>query len=140
MKSAGLKISAGLVVAVMAMPLLNGATTTAPATQPTTGPTTNPSVTITWDQAIKHVGETVTATGPVVGTHIVGDKKNMVLNVGKDYPDAGRLTIFLPYDDKAGSPDDVYKGKTVTVTGKVVLFRKTAEIKADVKDVVISKP
>ncbi len=107
--------------------LLLACAAAAPTTAPTSRPSTGPSVAIDWSEAGKHVGETVTVTGPVKGTHAAGSR--LVLNVGKDYPAADRFTILMPAaDDDAGSPDDLYVGKTVTVTGQVSLYRKVPEI------------
>jgi hypothetical protein len=111
-----------------------------PTTQATTEPTTqatqastNPSV--NWDEAKNHVGETVTVTGPVMGTHEIDAAHALVLNVGKDYPDKDRFTVFISGGDD--TPEDVYSGKTVTVTGEVELYRDVPEIKASAKDVVV---
>lgn len=101
--------------------------TTAPTGAPTSRPTTAATA-INWDQAAKHVGETATVTGPVKGTHAAG--KNVVLNVGKDFPAADRFTIYLPFDAAGGTADAQYVGKTVTVTGKIELYKKVPEIKA----------
>jgi len=111
--------------------------TTQPATQPTTQEaSTNPSgAAINWDEAKNHVGETVTVTGPVMGTHAIDDAHALVLNIGKDFPDESRFTIFISGADT--TPDDVYSGKTVTVTGEIQLYRNVPEIKASAKDVIV---
>jgi DNA/RNA endonuclease YhcR with UshA esterase domain len=109
-----------------------------PAVGDDAAPTSKP-VAIDWSDAAKHVGETVTVTGPVISTHASTNGKTVSLNIGKDYPAADRFTIYLT-TDKAAKADETYKGKTVTVTGKVVLYKKTPEIKADEKDVTITKP
>ena len=51
---------------------------------------------ITWDVAGTHVGETLTVTGPVVGTHVTTDASHVTLNVGKDFPDRSRFTVYFP--------------------------------------------
>jgi DNA/RNA endonuclease YhcR with UshA esterase domain len=107
----------------------------APATQPAT---TQSSASITWDQAANHVGETVTVTGPVVGTHMTA-KKQLILNLGKDYPDVTRFSIMIDPVDKETLSEDTYKGKTVTVTGKIILYRKAPEIIGKSADVTIEK-
>jgi hypothetical protein len=113
-----------------------------PATVPAvTGPaTTSASVTITWDQAAAHVGETVTATGPVIGTHVTTGGSALILNIGKDFPDPTRLSIMIKTDPNNPVSPDTYQDKTVTVTGKIELYRKAAEIKTTPADVIIVQP
>jgi DNA/RNA endonuclease YhcR with UshA esterase domain len=98
--------------------------------------TTAATPAITWDEAAKHVDETVTVTGPVVGTHVTSTKA-LVLNIGKDYPDPARFSVMITPKDKEELSEDSYKGKTVTVTGKIVLYKKVPEIKAKSADVTI---
>jgi len=101
------------------------------AVKPATMPATTTAAAINWDQAAKHVGETVTVTGPVKGTHVSTGGKTLILNIGKDYPDPGRFSIMIATDAKNPAKADDYTGKTVTVTGKIVLYRNVPEIKAD---------
>jgi DNA/RNA endonuclease YhcR with UshA esterase domain len=105
----------------------------------TTKPATTTATTqaINWDEAAKHVGETLTITGPVVGTHITS-KKQLVLNLGKDYPDVTRFSIMINPDDKEELSEATYKGKTVTVTGKITLYRKAPEVICKTADVKIA--
>ena len=105
-----------------------------PATTPSTMPTTVPT-SITWDQAKDHIGQYVTVTGPVVGTHDFGDAA--VLNVGKDYPDASRFTVFIPADKRDGVPEDLDNGKTISVTGTLKMFHNVPEIEAGSDDIEI---
>lgn len=100
---------------------------TAPASQPTTIP---------WSDAKNHVGKTVTVSGPVIATHTSTNGKNITLNVGKDFPDKERFSVFLPAIDK---PDDLYKGRTISVTGKIELYRDSPQIKAAHKDITVEK-
>jgi hypothetical protein len=97
-------------------------------------PTTNPS-SITWDQAKDHIGQSVTVTGPVVGTHDFGDAA--VLNVGKDYPNPDRFTVYIPADKRAGMPTDLDTGKTISVTGMLKLYHDVPEIEADAAHIVV---
>jgi hypothetical protein len=110
----------------------------APTTRPTTGPATTTASAISWDQAAKHVGATLTVTGPVVGTHKVSGG-HVVLNVGKDFPDSKRFTAFVTLGDDHADPDTTYKGKTISVTGKIELYHDIAEIRAKAADVKIQK-
>ncbi len=134
---------AGVVVAASAA--LAFSTTGAadpPATQPaaTQPATTSASVPeITWDEAGKHVGETVTVTGPVKGTHVTTGGKALVLNIGKDFPDPTRFTVMINTDEKNPAAPETYADKTVSVTGKIVLYRKVPEIKTDPAGVTVEK-
>jgi hypothetical protein len=119
------------VIALISMAVAE--TTTAPSTMPTTAPSP-----ITWDQAAKHIGEQVTVTGPVVGTHDFGDAA--VLNVGKDFPDPTRFTVYIPADKRNGMPDDLDNGKTISVTGTLKLYHKVAEIEAGATDITVVGP
>jgi hypothetical protein len=109
-----------------------------PATQPAATQPTTAAVVIDWDQAAKHVGETATVTGPVKGTHRTSNGKSLILNVGKDYPDPGRFSVMIAIDDKHPADETAYKDKTVTVTGKIELYRKVPEIKVNPSDVTIA--
>jgi hypothetical protein len=115
-----------LALSILLLTTAAAAPTTMPTTMPTSMPTTAPAAAVDWADAAKHVGETVTITGPVKGTHVVGD--NVVLNVGADYPDKGRFTIMMPFDAAKGDADQQFVGKTATVTGTVKLYKKTPEI------------
>jgi hypothetical protein len=99
-----------------------------PTTMPATMPTTAPS-NITWDQAKNFVGQTVTVTGPVVGTHDFGDAA--VLNVGYDFPNPDRFTVFIPAEKRTGMPKDLDNGKTIRVSGAIKMYRNVPEIEAD---------
>lgn len=104
--------------------------TTAPATQPTTAP-----VTITWQQAKDHIGEKVTVIGPVIGSHDFGDAA--VLNIGKDFPAPDRFTVYISAENRAHVPEDLYAGKTISVTGKPKLFHKVPEIEAAASNITV---
>jgi len=108
---------------------------TAPTSAPATAPTTAP-ISINWDQARGHIGQTATVTGPVVGIHDFGGAA--VLNVGKNFPDPTRFTVFISKEKRGGMPDDLDNGKTISVTGKLVLFHSLAEIQADAASITIS--
>ncbi|MGD0138912.1 MAG: hypothetical protein ABSD28_08555 [Tepidisphaeraceae bacterium] len=107
-----------------------------PATVPSTMPTTGPS-SISWDQAKDYVGQNVTVTGPVVGTHDFGDAA--VLNVGKNFPSPDRFTVYIPADKRAGMPTDLDVGKTISVTGTVKIYRDVPEIEGDSEHIVVIK-
>jgi DNA/RNA endonuclease YhcR with UshA esterase domain len=142
MRACHLKASTLILIAAICLSERPAQSRAADAVKPpaATQPATTQPVAIKWDQAAKHVGETCTVTGPVVGTHVTKDAKALILNVGKDYQDPAHFSIMISVDDKHPAKEDDYKGKTVTVTGKVELYRKAAEIKvAKAADVTVEK-
>src|SRR5581483_5642002 len=78
-------------------------------------------------EAARHVGETATVTGTVDGTHQSG-KGNIFLNMGGKYPNQA-FTAFIP-SSSAGqfSNPQQYEGKTVSVSGKISLYKGKPEI------------
>ena len=127
-----------LVVGVFGLSLAVADPQTQPTSHPATGPTTSVA-NITWDQASKHVGETVTVNGPVAGTHVSTAGTALILNVGKDYPDPSRFSVMINTDATHPASADTYSGKNITVTGKIELYRKVPEIKAGPADVTVEK-
>jgi DNA/RNA endonuclease YhcR with UshA esterase domain len=78
-------------------------------------------------EAAKHVGETATITGKVDGFHQSG-KGNIFLNMGGKYPNQS-FTAFIPSGSAAQfSNPQQYDGRTVTVTGKIQLYKGKPEI------------
>jgi hypothetical protein len=108
--------------------LASGVLADSPTTSPTSMPTTAP-VAIDWSEAKDHVGDLAVVTGPVMGNHDFGGA--VVLNVGKDFPDRRRFTVFINKENRAGIADDLYAGKTISVTGKIKLYHRVPEIEAD---------
>jgi len=83
--------------------------------------------TYTPEEAAKHVGETVTVTGKVESFHQSG-KGNIFLNMGGAYPNQA-FTAFIP-SGSAGQFTNAqqYDGKTVSVSGKIQLYKGKPEI------------
>jgi len=78
-------------------------------------------------EAAKHVGETATVTDKVDGVHQSG-KGNVFLNMGGKYPNQA-FTAFIPSSSAAQfSNPQQYEGRTVTVSGKITLYRGKPEI------------
>jgi DNA/RNA endonuclease YhcR with UshA esterase domain len=83
--------------------------------------------TYTPGEAAKHVGETATITGTVDGVHQSG-KGNIFLNMGGKYPNQA-FTAFIPSSSSAQfSNPQQYEGRTVTVSGKITLYKGKPEI------------
>ncbi len=74
-------------------------------------------------------------TASVVGTHDFGDAA--VLNVGKDFPAPDRFTVYIPAEKRSGMPDDLDKGKTISVTGKLKMYRNVPEIEAGATEIAV---
>lgn len=88
---------------------------------------------VSWKQASEFVDELVTVEGPVVGTFYAYDSNGepTFLNVGKDYPNPSRFTVVIWGDDRGEfpeSPEDMYAGCTVRVTGYVELYEGSPQI------------
>jgi DNA/RNA endonuclease YhcR with UshA esterase domain len=78
-------------------------------------------------EAAKHVGETATVTGAVEGFHQSG-KGNIFLNMGGKYPNQA-FTAFIPSGSAGKFPNaQQYEGRTVTVSGKIALYKGKPEI------------
>src|SRR6184192_49076 len=78
-------------------------------------------------EAAKHVGETATVTGRVDGFHQSG-KGNIFLNMGGAYPNQA-FTAFIPSGSAAQFANaQQYEGKTVSVSGKIQLYKGKPEI------------
>jgi hypothetical protein len=78
-------------------------------------------------EAAKHIGENATVTDRVDGVHQSG-KGNIFLNMGGKYPNQA-FTAFIPAKT-AGQFSDYqkYDGKTVVVSGKIMLYHGKPEI------------
>jgi DNA/RNA endonuclease YhcR with UshA esterase domain len=81
-------------------------------------------------EAAKHIGETVTITDKVYGGKLFSNTNMTLLDLGGTNPNQ-TLTIMIPGTDKAkfkGSPEVDYKGKDITVTGKIIDYKGKPEI------------
>jgi DNA/RNA endonuclease YhcR with UshA esterase domain len=78
-------------------------------------------------EAAKHVGETATITDRVDGVH-QSSKGNIFLNMGGKYPNQA-FTAFIP-SSSAGqfSQPQQYEDRTVSVSGKITLYKGKPEI------------
>jgi DNA/RNA endonuclease YhcR with UshA esterase domain len=97
-----------------------------------------PVKTVSPAEAAKKVNEKVVVEMEVKST---GGEGVAFLNSEMDYKDAKNFTIFLPKETvekfKAAKVDNIgahFKGKTIRVTGTVILYRDRPEIKVDDPD------
>jgi len=78
-------------------------------------------------EAAKHVGETATVTDKVDGVH-QARKGHIFLNMGGKYPNQA-FTAFIPAASASKFPEvRQYEGRTVTLSGKIVIYRGKPEI------------
>src|SRR6266853_2423069 len=83
--------------------------------------------TYTAAEVAKHDGETATITDRVDGVHQSG-KGNIFLNMGGKYPNQA-FTAFIPSASAAQfSNAQQYEGRTVSVSGKIALYKGKPEM------------
>jgi DNA/RNA endonuclease YhcR with UshA esterase domain len=97
-----------------------------------------PAKPISVADAAKKVNEKVTVKMEVKST---GGRGPYFLNSEPDHTDDKNFTIFIPRDvvdkfkkAKIENPAEHYKGKTILVTGEVVLYHEKLEIKIEDPD------
>ena len=101
--------------------------------------------TITAEEAKQHVQETNTVCGLVAGAKYAdtSQAKLTYLNIGRPYPDQAFTAVVPPTVRSKFKvpPEEVFKGKTICVTGLITLFRDKPQIViADPSQIVISEP
>lgn len=92
-----------------------------------------PDGAVGWSEARKHVGETVTIHGPVLGSKYASTSSGQptFIDIGAPYPDTSRVSIVVWGDHRAsfpGSPEDIYLGKTISVTGEIYIHNGVCNI------------
>jgi hypothetical protein len=92
-----------------------------------------PDGAIKWTKAGKHVGETVTVYGPVKGSKYASTSNGepTYIDIGASYPDSSRVSIVVWGEDRgsfSGSPEDMYLGETIAVTGEVYTYSDACNI------------
>jgi DNA/RNA endonuclease YhcR with UshA esterase domain len=88
------------------------------------------TTTIAAKDADKHLNETVTVTGKIFGSKFFANSNMTLLDVDGFNPNQ-KLTLMISGTDRPkfkGKPEDDYKGKEVTVTGKIIDFKGKPEI------------
>ena len=101
---------------------------------PISAPSIPNNPTVSWDQAIKYIGEKVTICGPVVGTHYANTSKGKptFLNVGRDHPDPNRFTVVIwgQYRSNFGypPPEEYYLDNKICVYGLVTEYEGIPQI------------
>ena len=86
---------------------------------------------LTTEQAAKHVGESATVCGVMVGGHYAATTKGRptFLNLDRPYPNQIFTAMIWGEARSAfGTPEIALKGKRVCVTGNIQMFRDAPEI------------
>lgn len=81
-------------------------------------------------EAAKHIGDSVTVTDKIFGGKLFTPSNLTLLDMGGYNPNQ-LLTIMIAGADRGkfkGQPEVDYKGKEVTVTGKLILYKNKPEI------------
>ena len=86
-----------------------------------------------WYQAKRYAGLTKTVKGPVKGTSYESSESGRptFLNIGKNYPNRSRFTVVIwgKYRSAFSSrPEVFYRGKTVLATGKIAMYKGSAQM------------
>lgn len=89
--------------------------------------------TISWSDAGRFVNQSKTVCGPVVRATF-GQTTNgqpTYLDLGRAYPDPARFSVLIWGSQRANfpsPPENLYQGKTICVTGKIVTYQGTLEM------------
>lgn len=117
----------------------DGASATSESSKQSESSSTPPKAKITpgnaleWSSASQHVGETVTIYGPVVGAEYASASsgKPTFIDIGATYPNDNRVTMTIWGKNRSAfspSPESMYQGKTVCVTGQIYLYKGVCNI------------
>lgn len=83
---------------------------------------------IPWQEAAQHIGQQVTVEGTIVRTY-KSRKATVFLNFDPDYRHTLSLVIFPDDASKfPGPPEEIYRGRTVRVTGEIKEYKGAPEI------------
>jgi micrococcal nuclease len=80
--------------------------------------------------AAKHIGQTVTIFDKVCSSKLIGNSNMVLLDIGWAHPNQ-YLTVVIEGKDRAkfnNKPEEYYKGRDVTVTGKIIDYKGKPEI------------
>ncbi len=99
-----------------------------------------PNGIVNWKDATKYYNRTVTIEGKVVETYNSG--RVIFLNLGPNREQDVKVVIFpSDWGKFPSTPDKLYEGKTIRVTGKVEKYQGAPEIKVnDPKAIVVVNP
>lgn len=104
------------------------------ATAPNKAVNAIPDGAIPWQEASQHIGETVTVYGQVADVEYASSSNGQptFIDLGAAYPDASRVTMVIWGEDRGAfpnSPESLYAGKTLCVTGEIYVYNDACNIK-----------
>ncbi len=96
---------------------------------------------VSWRDAERYEGDTVTIQGPVVGTYYAQGSGGQptFINLGVDHPDPDRFTVLIWGEDRSAfpqPPEELYRDKTIRVTGLVELYEGGPQIIVESPDAI----
>jgi hypothetical protein len=71
-----------------------------------------------WEEAVNHIGETATVTGPIINSIEMSISNYIVLGMGKKFQEQGYVGIAIKFD-KSLIPSDMYIGRTISAFGYI---------------------
>lgn len=81
-------------------------------------------------EASKHINETVTVTGKIFSGKLIASNNMTLLDVNGYNPNQD-LTVMIAAADRSkfkGKPEEDFKGREVTITGKIIDYKGKPEI------------
>lgn len=102
-------------------------------------PSNLPENAVDWLMAPQHVGETVSVYGPVVDSEYARTSNGQptFLDLGTFYPDPDRVSVVIWGKNRGNfspSPEALYEGKRICVTGEVYVYDGVCNIEATSPD------
>jgi hypothetical protein len=73
-----------------------------------------------WDQAVNHIGENAIVCGKIIDAMPIGEREFTLLGMGVGTLVPGHVGIEVSNNVKPKLPADLYKGKTVCITGIII--------------------
>lgn len=93
-----------------------------------------PEGAIPWQEASRHIGETVTIYGPVADAEFADTSSGQptFIDLGAAYPDKNRVSMVVWGEDRDAfpeAPESMYAGCTICVTGEIYIYNDVCNIK-----------
>lgn len=100
-----------------------------PAAEPTTKENIHPNA-ISWKKAKNHIGEKITIRGTVKGVFqsTQSNGNPTFINIGKDYPEDGRVTVVIWEENISKFDAYSYSGEIIYVTGELYMYDGNVQI------------